>query len=283
MRYSICSFSFRKLLASGKQDIFQYIADCKELGCAALEPWSAHLAKIKQGDDVMYAGDNPGQADVSLDAEDDAFLDRVKAAADEAGLPFGCVATDGPVYIYEPQQWKREANRKLACRWIDAAGRLGAAQIRIDPGCWDETPADEVFDIIIAGYRDLVAYGSERGVEVLIENHWGCSNQPANLVRILEAVEGLGMLFDTNNWPKNKQAEGWRTCAKYARATHVKALYWADDGEELTQHIGHAIRLLRRAGYDGIWGIESMPLDEGVDEFDGVRRSIELIRKYTQE
>ena len=37
---SICSYSFHRLLAAGKQDIIRYIADCAELGCTQLDPWN---------------------------------------------------------------------------------------------------------------------------------------------------------------------------------------------------------------------------------------------------
>ena len=37
---SICSYSFHRLLAAGKQDIFRYITDCKELGCTGLDAWN---------------------------------------------------------------------------------------------------------------------------------------------------------------------------------------------------------------------------------------------------
>ena len=66
----------------------------------------------------------------------------------------------------------------------------------------------------------------------------------------------------------------------FAKATHVKAIYWADDGEELSQHVGHAIQLLQRAGYAGTWGIESCPQE--VDEYEGVKLSKALIEKYVK-
>ena len=42
---SICSFSFHRMLGEGKQDIFQYVTDCKSLGCTHLQPWNAHFTR----------------------------------------------------------------------------------------------------------------------------------------------------------------------------------------------------------------------------------------------
>lgn len=42
-------------------------------------------------------------------------------------------------------------------------------------------------------------HAQDKNVEVIIENHWGPIKHTDNLVPVLEAVDGLGLLFDTNN------------------------------------------------------------------------------------
>ncbi len=123
MRISVGGYSFHRALESGKQDIFQYVRDCKALGATQLDAWNAQLAPVHSGDDVARAGRHPDQA--ALSPQDDEYLRRVRAAADEAGLPFGCLAVDG-AHIYEPTQEARDANRRVADRWLDAAAILGA-------------------------------------------------------------------------------------------------------------------------------------------------------------
>jgi len=185
--------------------------------------------------------------------EDEAYLDRVNHAAGEAELPFGCIAVDG-AHIYEPTPEARRANRAAAYGWLEVAARLGARQVRIDAGGPEEMP-NNVFGIIVEGYRDLVARGQEKGIAILMENHWGPSKIPENVVKILEAVDGLGLLFDTNNWAPGMQEKGWRMCARYAKATHIKTFSFDDDGYEPSADIPQAMRILLDAGYDGPWGI----------------------------
>lgn len=273
MRLSIGGYSFHRLFEAGQQDIFRYIADCRDLGATQLDPWNAQLAPIRDGDQVFMAGSDPGHAE--LTAQDNAYLERVRRAADEAGLPFGCVAVDG-AHIYEPEPAARETNRRLASRWLDVATVLGAAQIRVDAGGPEEL-SSEVFDIIVAGYRDLVGRAAERNIEVLMENHWGPSVIPENVVRILEAVDGLGLLFDTNNWKEGHRDRGWELCARYARSTHFKTFAFDPEGNEPSVDLAHAIRLLAEAGYDGCWGIESCPVDG--DEYAAVQQTAALIRR----
>lgn len=273
MDLSVCSFSFHRLLAEGKQDIIQFITDCKELGCTYLDPWNAHLAGVQDAETVKKAGFDPENA--VLPAQDDEYIARVKVATDEAGLPFGCIAVDG-AHIYEPTPEARRANRAVACRWLEIASKLGARQVRIDAGGPPEMP-DEVFATIVDGYNDLVTRGREKGLEILIENHWGPSPIPENLVKILEAVDGLGLLFDTNNWAPGMQEQGWELCAKYARATHVKTFEFDADGNEPSVDVPKVINILVDAGFQGCWGVESCPKDG--DEYEGARKSIALIRR----
>ena len=273
MRLSIGGYSFHRLLQAGKQDIFQYIADCRQLDATQLDPWNAQLAPIRNADHVIKAGSDPRNA--QLTSQDDDYVHRVRAAADSAGLPFGCIALDG-CHIYEPTPEAREANRCLADRWLAVAEILGAAQVRIDAGGPAEMP-DDVFKIIVSGYYDLLDRARQKGIEVLMENHWGPSQIPENVVRILEAVDGLGLLFDTWNWAPDMRERGWEMCAKYARSTHFKTFKFDETGNDPTVDTAYAIRLLVDSGYTGCWGIESVPEDG--DEYGAVEKTAVLIKR----
>ncbi len=267
MDISICSYSFHRLLAAGKQDIFQYITTCKELGATYLEPWSGHFR------------DRP-DAERNEPPQEATYITKIKNAAEEVGMPMGCVAVDG-AHIYEPEPEARQANRKRAYRWLDIAAELGAKQIRIDSGHRADDWPDDVFQIIVEGYNDLIARGRDKGVEVIIENHWGPSKHPENLVKLLETVDGLGLLFDTNNWAEGKQEKAWEMCAKYATATHVKTFSFDEKGNDPSVDLAKAMNILRDAGYNGIWGIESVPRDG--DEYEGARKTIALIKRVLGE
>jgi sugar phosphate isomerase/epimerase len=275
MEIGICSFSFHRLLASGQADVFGYMDLCKELGCTQLDPWSAHLSPPVAPQSVLRAGKNPRDSHQLLGDVDFEFIDRIGDHAKRIGLPFGTIAVDG-AHIFEPGKEARQVNRKRAHRWLEAAGRLGAKQVRIDAGGQEEMP-DEAFQIIVEGYRDLIARATPLGIEILIENHWGPSIIPDNTIRILDAARALGLLYDTRNWRPDKKQEGRRRGAPHARATHIKTRRWDAAGSEPDEDIPGAIRLLIEAAYTGTWGIESVPEDG--DEIAGARKTIELIRR----
>src|SRR5213075_2960077 len=185
----VCSFSFHRLLAAGKQDVFQYILDCKRLGSTQLDPWNAHLSALKDGEGIIFAGRNPGKAN-QLSAVDDAYIAKVKDAAKRVGLPFGCIAVDG-AHVYEESAEKRGENRRRAYRWIEIAGKLAAREIRIDAGGTAAMPGPEL-EIILEGYADLKKRCGDIGAELVMENHFGSSATPANVVKICEG-SGIGL------------------------------------------------------------------------------------------
>ena len=273
MDLSICSYSFHRLLEAGQQDVFQYISDCHALGCTQLDLWNGHLPSLLDDEARELSSFTPEYAQLS--AAEIEYLTRIKAAADAAGLPFGCLAVDG-AHIYEPSPEARQAQQIKAHRWLNIAGLLSAQQIRIDSGGPPELPED-VLEIIVTGYNDLIQRAGEKGIEVVIENHWGASRIPENVVRILEAVPGLGLLFDTGNWPDELRDTGWTTCARYARATHLKTYAFDAAGNETTVDIPRAMRILQEAGYQGSWGIESVPRQG--DEIEAAKKSVALVRR----
>lgn len=277
MDYSIASYSFHRLLESGKQDMFKYISDCKAMGCALLDPWNGHLAPLVAEDKAIKAGANPTQAHFS-----DAGLDyarRVKAAADEAGLPVGCLAIDG-AHMYEPTAEARAANRACGYRWLEVADILRSQQVRMDTGGTADLPADQ-FAIIIESYNEMVQRAGQKHIEVVLENHWGASHVPENVLRVIEAVPGLALLFDSGNWAVGRREDGWSMCAHLAKSVHIKARAFDADGDETAFDVARAVRLLAATGYTGCWGVESVPLDD--DEYGAAQKTIALIRRTLEE
>jgi hypothetical protein len=270
---SICSYSFHRMLEAGLQDAFQYIDTCRQLGCTRLDPWNGHLVEIRKGDDAIRRDDAGLQ---ELSAEESHYVAELKRAADAARLPFGCIAVDG-AHIYETDLQKRRENRLRAYRWIEVAARLGAKQVRIDSGGEEKMTAD-VLQIIKEGFADVISVAKRKGIEVLVENHWGATKIPENVIQMLEAIPGLGFLWDSHNWKRELREQGRVSCAKYASCTHLKTFRFDALGNEISDEdaVG-ALRILTRSGYRGCWGVESVP--EDADEITGAAKTIELIKK----
>jgi sugar phosphate isomerase/epimerase len=270
MNRSIASYSFHNLVKAGQHDMFAYITDSKRLGMSQLDPWVGHFGPIVENDRAIKAGGPPFRD--TLNADEIAYLDRVKAAIDESGLVLGCIAVDG-AHIYLDEAEARAGHRAVAYRWLDAARRLGAKQIRIDCGGSADMP-DAQFDIIVAGYNDLMA--RKGGLDMLIENHFGASRVPANVERIFAAVPNLGLLMDTHNWDNGQHAEGSQAFAARTRSVHIKTFYGGDDDiAAMEQEVTVAVEALKAAGYAGCWGAESVARDG--DDYAGIDKTFALM------
>ncbi len=273
-KLGICSFAFHRTVAAGAMDLAAMFRACRDLGCTQLDPWNAHLLEPGSGVDGLHAGRNPD--DARLGVPDAQQVERIAALAAEVELPFGCIAVDG-AHIYATDPAEMRLNRERARRWIDIAARLGATSVRIDAGGPEELD-DATLAIIADGYRELVARAHATKLAVLVENHWGPTVIPANVERLLAAVDGLGLLFDTNNWKPGLQREGWERCARFARVVHVKTFAIDQAGNETTVDLAPAFAALRAAGFAGTWCVESVPTDG--DEIGAARKTIALIRRH---
>ncbi len=253
-RFSICSYSFRRSFESGSMDYQGYVAFNQRQGFSQLDPWMKHLEPA---------------------LEDKAWLADAKRMAEDAGLPYGCIAVDGG-HMYEEDPARLSECREMAVRWLDVAASLGATQMRIDTG-GPEALTDEVFAIIVEGYNELIPRAQAANVEILVENHWGPTKYAENTVRLLEEVEGLGLLFDTNNWADGTHERAWELCAPYARLTHFKTFSFDSRGDDPSVDLKKACSILLEGGYRGVWGIESTPEDG--DEEGAAVKTMALLQR----
>lgn len=254
MRYSLCSYSLHRTVEAGEMDVFGYNRLCKEAGFTQLDPWNVHIERAY---------------------DDRGYLAELKASAADVGLPFGCIAVDG-AHMYEPGAEERAENRRRRYRWLEIAAELGAEQLRLDAGGRDET-LDEILPLVVEGYRDMIERAAPLGVEIIIENHWGPTNHPDAMRRLLDATPGLGLLYDSYNWPQGTHQRAWREFAGDASLTHFKSFHFDAAGNEPDWDIPGLVRLLQDAGYSGAWGIESTPEDG--DEIGAAVKTLALLKR----
>jgi sugar phosphate isomerase/epimerase len=159
---------------------------------------------------------------------------------------------------------------------LDVAKRLGAESMRTDTGGTPDMP-DDMFAIVVDGLKDIVERGRQLGIRLSIENHWGASGVPKNVIRVLDAVPGLTLLFDSHNFADGMQEEGWQLCVPRAKDVHIKMFTFDENGLDPAEDIPRVVKMLVKSGYKGCWGIESVPRD--ADEYGAIRKTKALIEK----
>ena len=143
-------------------------------------------------------------------------------------------------------------------KWIDIAYYLGCHAIRTNCRGIEISSKEEALKIAAETYRQLVDYAADSGVEVVIENHGGYSNDPDWMVSLVKEINHP--LFGT--YPDWRQPSDdfdnyifLEKTAPYAKGMS----YRNQPTEDLTAKM---IALSRQSGYHGWYGIESKGRDE---------------------
>lgn len=194
-----------------------------------------------------------------------------------------------------PDAEVRQQNVAHTLHCIELAYAMGIPCIRLNSGRWGTV---EPFDQLMArrgeepplpGYTDDDAFGwcmesiaqclpkaQEAGVVLALENHWGLTRHPQDVLRIVNALNSpwLGVLMDTGNFleePYDKLAQ----MAPQAVYVHAKTYFGGGEWYTLDLDYSRIARLLSDAEYRGYVSLEF----EGKEDAEtGVPKSIALLR-----
>ena len=250
--------------------------------------------------DFLRVARGMGAEGVSLEAchlpSDPAFLERLRAALDEAGFAriWAWGHPDGLGSGRKP-----EAAADLL-KHLAVARTLGAPAMRICCGGRRTRPErwEEQRDLLLPLLRRLADAAGEQGVVLAIENHLDMLAE--ELAELLERVDSpwLGVCLDTaNNVRLGEDALAVvRRLAPWARATHVKDVAPQPGAEgsfaswpsvplgQGVVDVDAVVRELARTGYDGLLAVEIDYLHPrfGTDEAAAVRQSLERLRQAVE-
>jgi sugar phosphate isomerase/epimerase len=209
-----------------------------------------------------------------LDAPTHAYCQKLKRHAFRAGVDLICLSTHQDFVSPNPAERHKWMAHTEKC--IELAYALGVPSLRVNSGRWktiaDFTelmkargvePAlpgfkeDDAFQWCIDALGRCVELAEKRGVVLALENHWGLTNQPEGMLRIIEAIDSpwLGALMDTGNFLEDP----YEKLAKIARRTVlVQAKTYPGGGEFYTLDLDYVriANILREAGYSGYVSLE---------------------------
>jgi len=233
-------------------------------------------------------------------AKDEAYLSDLKAAAQEAGVVLAGMAVDGTGNASALDEAERRASVEKAKEWFPVAKSLDLPNFRINTGGHGHEADPEALKQCIKSFKELAAEAEAYGVRIVIENHWGVSADPQNIVRIIEEVgsDHLGTLPDFGNFPDESfkpevlaairpqlpkdlptseiRYWGLELLAPYAFGAHAKMREFDADGNDTAIDVYRCVRILKNAGFDGWFGIEYEGRD---DDHEGVLKSKALLER----
>ncbi len=128
--------------------------------------------------------------------------------------------------------------------------------------------------------KEIMPDAARYHLPVAIENHWGISTRPENIIRVIEAVNSpwLGTCPDFGNFPRDVDPyKGLEILAPQALHVQAKSAHFRQDGEETSINYQRALRIIRDSGYDGTIAIE---YEGGGRDLEGCIHTRDLITKH---
>ncbi|MGR3808893.1 sugar phosphate isomerase/epimerase family protein [Jiulongibacter sp. NS-SX5] len=224
-------------------------------------------------------------------ANDMEYWADFKASCEEAGVDVGLIMCDALGNLGDADSVARMKTVENHYPWVDIAAFLGAHTIRVNAA--GAGTAEEVAAHAADGLSKLADYASEKGINIVVENHGGYSSNGEWLAGVMEAVgkENVGTLPDFGNFCIERTADG---CANeydmykgieelmpYAKGVSAKTHSFDAEGNEADKDYLRIMKIVKDAGFKGTIGVEY----EGTElsEEEGIKATKALIEKVIAE
>ena len=157
-----------------------------------------------------------------MDADDTAYCNKLKRHAFLNGIDLIALSIHQNFVSPDPDYRKQQIAHTIHC--LELAHQMGIPAIRLNSGRWntiksfddlmkargiepipDGLTLDDGFKWCIDAIGQCLKVAEKLGVILALENHWGLTNTPEGMLRLLKAVESpwLGALMDTGNFLEN--------------------------------------------------------------------------------
>ncbi|MHA1820664.1 MAG: sugar phosphate isomerase/epimerase family protein [Promethearchaeota archaeon] len=190
---------------------------------------------------------------------------------------------DGNNY-FQTNSRGRKKQFEFMKKWIDAANNSGVKLIRANMGHSRSRKKPKALKRILNTFLPILDYCSQLEITHVFENHGSLSSNIEFQIMLLNKIKSLskdkyfGYLVDTGNYsPKNLIYDNILKLSNSIKIVHAKMYSFNEDGEESVLNYEKIIKNLKQVGFDGFLSIEYEGKD---DPLEGVKKSIQLLKKY---
>ncbi len=259
----------------------------------SLAQWSFHRAlfagELKHLDfagraaDLGFHGVEYVNAFFKNKAEDSKLLAEMKLRCADANVQSLLIMCDGEGALGDANKRKRGQAVTNHIKWLDAAKELGCHSIRVNAqssGNWDEQVSRAA-----DGLHQLCTLGSERGLNVIVENHGGLSSNGKWLAQVMQMVslDNCGTLPDFGNFNLGDGQSydrylGVTELMPFAKAVSAKSHEFDELGDEVHSDYRRMLQIVKHSGYRGFIGVEY----EGSkhSEVAGITLTRDLLKRF---
>jgi len=229
-----------------------------------------------------------------MDEETTAYCNRLKRHAFLNGIDLIALSIHQDFVDPDPDYRRQQVAHTVHC--LELAHQMGIPAIRLNSGRWNTIKSfddlmaargiepipegvtlDEGFKWCIDSIEECLKTAEKLGVVLALENHWGLTNTPEGMLRLLGAVDSpwLGALMDTGNFLENPY-EKLELIAPKTVFVQAKTYYGGGEWYTLDLDYKRVAQILADVNYRGYVSLEF----EGKDPASsGVPKSIEMLRE----
>jgi len=231
----------------------------------------------------------------ALTDETPEYLRKVKRHAFRAGvsLPMFSIHQD---FVSPYIDVRNDAIRHTQ-HCLRLAAAMGIPCVRLNSGRWKTIPnfnelmkknglepplegyaMDDGIKWCVEAIQQCLPVAEKEGVMLALENHWGLTTQPADLLKIYQQVNHpwLGLNVDTGNFPSNVTPyDGIEQLAPHAVMVQAKTYYGGGEWYTLDLDYKRIAGILAKAGYRG-W--VSLEMEGKEDAATAVPKSYQVLR-----
>ena len=215
-------------------------------------------------------------------ANDTTYLTEMKNRALDQGVQSLLIMCDGEGRLGDPDEQQRTKAVENHYKWIEAANFLGCHSIRVNAA--SEGEFEEQQKLAADGLRRLSEFGTQRNINVIVENHGGLSSNAKWLSGVMQLVnlQNCGTLPDFGNFRISETDEydkylGVQELMSFAKAVSAKSYDFNENGDETTIDYLKMMKIVVDAGYQGYVGIEYE--GDKLGEKEGILATKELLIK----
>jgi sugar phosphate isomerase/epimerase len=222
------------------------------------------------------------------------YMNQLRRLAFTLGVDLYMLSIHQNFVSPKPDLRQRDIDHTKRC--IDLANQMGIPAIRLNSGRWgtirsfddlmkvkgNEPPLegytnDDAFRWCIDSIQKCLAHAEKSGVVLALENHWGLTTDPHNVLRIWKAVNSpwLGVNMDTGNYAGDPY-EGIEVLAPHATIVQAKTYYGGGVWYTLELDYPRIARILRKHNFHG-WVSLEMEGNEAAST--AVPKSLDVLRK----
>jgi L-ribulose-5-phosphate 3-epimerase len=269
-----------------------------KLGISTYSYWHFRDPKVP----IEYVIDEAARYEVAgvdilhrqMDAEDTAYCNRLKRHAFINGIDLIALSIHQDFVDPDPEYRKQQIAHTVHC--LELAHQMGIPAIRLNSGRWNTIKSfddlmkargiepipegvtlDEGFKWCIDAIEECLKVAEKLGVILALENHWGLTNTPEGMLRLLKAVDSpwLGALMDTGNFLEDPY-EKLKLIAPKTVFVQAKTYYGGGEWYTLDLNYKKIARILADVNYRGYVSLEFEGKEPAAT---GVPKSLKMLRR----